>query len=250
MPRRRGGRSAETLEQAVSRHLAAEILSLRLRPGEHIVADNLAADLGVSRLPVREALRNLNGTGLVELRPFRGAFVTSLEVEDLDEIIEVFEARMHLEPWVAGMAAERRSAEELTRLDAILAEGLAGLAARDAVVMNRAHHHFLRTLASMARHDTAARLLTPLHNRTMLAFVSVQVKIEPAGWEAHQQVRDLIAAGDGAGAAHAMREHLAEMVDALRLEGNVVPSVLGGRSAAARVNARSRRAPGGTPARR
>ncbi|MFE4665838.1 GntR family transcriptional regulator [Streptomyces sp. NPDC056716] len=213
-----------TLEQRVTELLTSQVLNLRLSPGEHIVADTLAAALGVSRLPVREALRNLAGRGLVELQPHRGAFIPRLGVEQLDGIVEVFEARARLEPWAAQRAAEFHDAAQLAQLDHCLQQGFQALDQHNRAAVNRAHGHYLRALLSMARHSVLTELLEPLQYRTMLAFVSIVIVAEPEGWHAHQTVRDAIARRDGETAQSAMRTHLTEVITALRTPNNVVPS--------------------------
>ncbi|MFJ7242887.1 GntR family transcriptional regulator [Streptomyces olivaceus] len=204
--------------------LTSQVLDLRLGPGEHIVADTLAAALGVSRLPVREALRNLAGRGLVDLHPHRGAFIPRLGVEQLDEIVEVFEARARLEPWVAERASSLHDAEQLARLDACLRQGFEALEQRNRNAVNRAHGHYLRTMLAMARHSVLSELLEPLQYRTMLAFVSIVIVAEPEGWRSHQIIRDAIAGRDGEAAAEEMRGHLTQVIDALRAPDNVIPS--------------------------
>ncbi|MEV7287905.1 GntR family transcriptional regulator [Streptomyces sp. NPDC093252] len=215
---------AGTLEQRVTELLTSEILNLRLSPGEHIVADTLAAALGVSRLPVREALRNLAGRGLVELQPHRGAFIPRLGVEQLDEIVEVFEARARLEPWAAQRAAEFHHPDQLARLDHCLRQGFQALDQHNRAAVNRAHGHYLRTLLAMAGHSVLTELLEPLQYRTMLAFVSIVIVAEPEGWHAHQTIRDAIARRDPDTAESAMRTHLTEVITALRTPDNVIPS--------------------------
>lgn len=213
-----------TLEQRVTDLLTSEVLDLRLSPGEHIVADTLAAALGVSRLPVREALRNLAGRGLVELQPHRGAFIPRLGVEQLDEIVEVFEARARLEPWAAQRAARFHDTGQLARLDDCLRQGFEALDQHNRAAVNRAHGHYLRTLLAMARHSVLTELLEPLQYRTMLAFVSIVIVAEPEGWRSHQLIRDAIARRDGDAAEAEMRDHLTQVIEALRTPDNVVPS--------------------------
>lgn len=216
-----------TLEQQVTDYLSDQILEQRLRPGEHIVAENLAQALGVSRLPVREALRNLAGNGLVELRPHRGAFVTMIDVDRVDLLIEMIDVRRLLEPHVAALAAVRHEELDLTSLDAIVSQGVEAIRQGQRASANLAHHRFLRTISGMARHETLDTALAPLHHRTLLAFATVALKVEPSGWDAHHRVRDAIAARDGDTAHTLTRGHLDQVLAALRTRGNLVPAVAG-----------------------
>lgn len=216
-----------TVERRVFDLLNAEILDLRLEPGAHIVTETVAESLGVSRLPVREALRALAGRGLVEVHPHRGAFIPRLGPEDLDRIVETVEARARLEPWAAELAAGRHRADQLAELDAALALGLEALRNGNRPAANRAHRAFLRLLTLMSGHTTLIETLEPLQYRTMLAFVSVVMTAEPQGWESHRLVRDAVADRDGAAASAATRRHLDEVLEALRLPGNVVAATAG-----------------------
>lgn len=227
-------RSPRTLEQQVTDYLSDQILEQRLRPGEHIVAENLAHALGVSRLPVREALRNLAGNGLVELRPHRGAFVTMIDVDRVDMLIEMIEVRRLLEPQAAALAADRRDELALEGLDAIVSRGIDAVRQGQRAAANLAHHRFLRAIAAMARHEALDTALAPLHHRTLLAFATVALKVDPSGWEAHRAVRDAITARDGDTAYTVTRQHLDQVLAALHTRGNLVPTVVAPRDYHAR----------------
>ena len=82
----------------------------RLPPGERLTEDRLAADFGVSRNPVREALRVVEAEGLIEIQPRRGAVVAT---PDARTMRDMFAARACLEPLAARLAAERATAQEV-----------------------------------------------------------------------------------------------------------------------------------------
>ena len=85
----------------------------QLEPGERLLEDRLAEQLGVSRNPVREAIRALENTGLVEVRPRRGAYVATLDPE---RAVELLELRSVLEAFAAQLAAQRRTPEQLAEI--------------------------------------------------------------------------------------------------------------------------------------
>jgi DNA-binding GntR family transcriptional regulator len=95
------------------RALEDEILGGRLSPGTRLDETALAEQFGVSRTPVREALKQLASAGLIEIRPRQGAFVVELTMA---EIFEIFELMAELEALCAGLAARRMSQEERARL--------------------------------------------------------------------------------------------------------------------------------------
>jgi DNA-binding GntR family transcriptional regulator len=86
----------------------------RLRPGEHLAEERLAREIGVSRTPVREALRRLSAEGFVEFMPNQGGKVPSLSVAD---VIEIFDLRVILESYAASLAAENIKPAQLSELD-------------------------------------------------------------------------------------------------------------------------------------
>jgi DNA-binding GntR family transcriptional regulator len=104
-------------QQATHAKLRAMIFSGELQAGQPMRQEEIARQLGVSRLPVREALNRLATEGLVELKPRRGFFVTSL---DTDEIEDIFDMRTLLENRAGVLATERRSLADADALDAIV----------------------------------------------------------------------------------------------------------------------------------
>jgi DNA-binding GntR family transcriptional regulator len=108
-------RSGTTVELVV-RAIADDIVSGRLAPGERLDETSLAQRYEVSRTPVREALGQLSGIGLIDRRPNRGAIVASLTDERLNSM---FEAMTELEAICARLSAGRMSSQERQQLDAI-----------------------------------------------------------------------------------------------------------------------------------
>jgi len=89
------------------------ILAGHLRPGEPLSIAELSAKFGISPGPLREALRRLDGEGLVQLRPARSAIVAAINVQDLRDI---YRLRISIEGDLAALAAKRYSDEQLARL--------------------------------------------------------------------------------------------------------------------------------------
>lgn len=102
------------LREIVFESLREAIIQGRLKPGERLMEIQLAEEMGVSRTPVREAIRKLELEGFVVMIPRKGAYVASISVKD---IVDVFEVRAALEGLAAGLAAERATAEELEEME-------------------------------------------------------------------------------------------------------------------------------------
>ena len=110
---------ANLKSQAIYLALRERILSNDIEPGTHLVMRDVANRYDASDIPVREALRMLERDGLVETAPYRGARVTQLTAKEVEETYFV---RSHLESVATGLAAERITDAELTRLDELMSE--------------------------------------------------------------------------------------------------------------------------------
>lgn len=108
---------APLLVDHIARHLRTDILSGRLQPGQRIGVSSLARELGVSHIPVREAIRRLEAESLVETIPHRGPTVAGVRLEELHEI---YELRRLIEREIAGSAVQRYSDEDTARISAAL----------------------------------------------------------------------------------------------------------------------------------
>ena len=105
--------SYQPLRDVVCETLRDAVRNGILKPGERLMEIQLAEELGVSRTPVREAIRRLELEGYVIMMPRRGTYVANLSIRDINE---VFEIRTSLESLSSGLAAERITDEELERL--------------------------------------------------------------------------------------------------------------------------------------
>lgn len=103
-----------SLRDQVFQKLRKDILSGKYQPGDELVESTVGKELGVSRTPVREAIRQLELEGLVELIPNKGTVVNGISVKDMKDIYSI---RSKLEGLCAGWAARYRTEEELERLE-------------------------------------------------------------------------------------------------------------------------------------
>ncbi|PSC06600.1 GntR family transcriptional regulator [Alsobacter soli] len=99
--------------------LREQILSGDIPGGEQLRQERIAEELGVSRVPVREALNQLEAEGLVRIVSHKGAVVTRLS---LDELREAYEIRAQLEAWLLRLSIPNLAADDFLRAEAILAE--------------------------------------------------------------------------------------------------------------------------------
>jgi DNA-binding GntR family transcriptional regulator len=111
-----------SLRESVYSHLKQQIVRNALRPGDVLLVDRLAGQLGVSRTPIREALLLLEGDGLVASAPNHGFTVTAIEVQDIEHI---YQARSLIEAHAAWTAATRIPDQQLGRMDELFSAAAA-----------------------------------------------------------------------------------------------------------------------------
>lgn len=206
------GQQHSNLGDLVTEEIRAAILSGRLLPGERLKQEQLAADLGVSRIPVREALRVLEAEGFVESSPGRGSRVTTITPADA---IEVLEVRGVLEGLAARLAAGRPGGQEVEQLRSVVREGQAAWEQGDRAASSAAHTAFHLELARAAGSPQLFDQLQSFPAKTEWIFSTVLNTRGDISWNEHEAVVDAIAAGDPERAERLMREHSAGAVSVI-----------------------------------
>lgn len=107
------------LRDVVFENLREAILNAKLTPGQRLMEVQLAETLGVSRTPIREAIRKLELEGLVVMIPRKGAYVADMSIKDISEVLEI---RGSLEGLAAYLASERMTDEDIKNLEKISKE--------------------------------------------------------------------------------------------------------------------------------
>lgn len=218
---RRTSMADQTADVLLGRIRAEEwALGARL-PGE----TTLAAQLGVGRSTVREAIRQLAGQGVLTARQGAGVFVSALDVRDdwdavlqRADIVSVIEARTAIESEAAALAAERRSANDLRAIRrALKVREQHRTELEEHVDADLAFH---RAIVVAAANPILTELFdgfTPRLRQTMIAMLRIRTAFGSAeDHAAHVCLADAIRAGDAALAAGLSREHLASLKNALR----------------------------------
>lgn len=196
-----------SLQAKVYDHLKQAILSGEVRPGERLLETKLAQSLGVSRIPVREAIRKLERDGLVVVFPRRGIYASSLDVHDIDDVYAV---RAVLEGLAARLAADRRTDENLARLDAILAE-MKGQADRgDSVGLFHTGRRFHEVVVEASGNGKLPALMDLMRSQIeRIRQLRMQVSSRTHDvYREYAAIVDAIRRGDGARAEAEMRAHV------------------------------------------
>jgi DNA-binding GntR family transcriptional regulator len=220
-PGARSSRSQKNWEKAYD-EIKALILSLGVKPGETLSENPLARRLGISRTPVREALKALEREGLVVSEHGRKrAFVLSIR-----DVEEIFDMKIALEGRVARWAAERGSAADRAAL-ARVARRMRALAdrapqsgsARDEwhgrwLATDEEYHTLLFRMAANRRAEDCIRVLNSLWHRLRLGMITVEGRIGRSTGE-HDRIAHAVAAGNAAEAGRLMEEHLRRLKEML-----------------------------------
>jgi DNA-binding GntR family transcriptional regulator len=187
--------------------LRARILDLRLRPGSMLNEQTLAAELGLGRMPVREAIARLVNDRFITVLPRRGTIVPAVS---LDDVFDMFEAREAIECGVAHIVAKRATEEDVAALRRLVTAADHAREGTDYEAFLRDDHAIHVRLVRMVRNsllqDPAERLL--MHN---LRFWRIYWAARPARHHTmipHDALLAALEAHDADRAERAMREHL------------------------------------------
>jgi DNA-binding GntR family transcriptional regulator len=193
----------ESEVERATRVIRDEILDGVRKPGSRLVERDLAADLGVSRVPVRDALKTLVSEGLVTPRPRTWAIVREFTPADVADLNEV---RSALEVLTFRLAANRRTREGLERLRAVLDTELAAARAGDALRARHAAADFHETVTAIAGNDLLFEIDGLLRSRIRWLLVQHE-NFEQVAAE-HEALYDAIAQRDVARASTLILAHM------------------------------------------
>ncbi|MGH2684287.1 MAG: GntR family transcriptional regulator, partial [Actinomycetota bacterium] len=143
------------------------IVSGQHPPGSRLVEEHLASELGVSRNPVREALRVLEAEGYVEMIPRRGAVVATLSASEASEI---FEVRTALEALAARLAARKATGGDAAELDRLIAASQKALRKKDGRALSTLNTQFHQEVLRLAKNGYLRDVMMPLRGRMQWIF--------------------------------------------------------------------------------
>lgn len=212
-----GPADAQTLAATIAQRLRALILDGQLQPGTRLPLTEVAASLGVSVMPVREALRRLEAERLVIVRPRRGAVVAGLSTEDAEEI---YAMRVALEALCARRGAERLGPPEVASLEELFRRMEAAHEAADLAAFIQCDRAFHSHLYAISGRDRLIRMIQELQDRCRRYLPQLY-----QGWEmvedpveAHRPLLGAIQARDPLLVERLTREHMQQAADRLLRE--------------------------------
>jgi DNA-binding GntR family transcriptional regulator len=215
-----GPRLAEALDESrrsladqVHDALRREIVQGALPPGLRLVEPRVAAELNVSRTPVREALRKLEQEGLVESqRGGPGLYVAQLTRQSVEDLVGV---RAVLEGYAARLACERASSEHLATIRAAHEAGARAVDAKDVEALVRANNLFHDTITEASNSPRCIELVSTLrdwvvrYRRSILESPEAQMR----SLQEHAVILEALESRDGRYAEHELRSHISGIVE-------------------------------------
>ena len=213
-----------TLQEKAHSELRNAILTLEVRPGESLSEKEWADRLGMSRTPVRDALRQLEYEGLVVIENQRGWSALSLS---LDDIRHIFDIKISLESMIARRAAERISDDQSVQLKQVLEGMVCATEAHDIDAWDVADQSFHRLIYEASGNKRVQQIINGLNDqfhRVRAGHLALQGRMDISLTE-HTIIAEAIFAGDGETAEKIVRAHLQNLLRSILnvLESMVLP---------------------------
>lgn len=195
----------KTMQEVIFDTLKQRITSREYEPGRRLIANDLAEEFQISRMPVREALTRLASTGLVELIPYKGAIVNELTADDY---VEIFKIRSVLEGLAARLACANLREEDLEKMRAANEE-IRNMIHTDDVDFQKVNRIFHSVIWDRTRSERLQTLLSNLYSEA--AQYRHLVMIRPGRmkdvYEEHQNFLSALERRDALAAEQHVREH-------------------------------------------
>lgn len=209
--------SHRPLREIVYEELRNLILTGKIKPGTRMMEIELAEDMGVSRTPIREAIRKLEKEGLVVIEPRKGAYASEVSVKDMEDILEV---RANLEGLAAYLAAERMTDAEKKALDEVkekFRQAVVEGNMADMISIDTKFHHMI---VESSRNNHLIHMVEQLQE-LVLRFRYIYYKDFKRAEDMipeHKRIYEEIANGNGANARFEAFNHIDKLMDMIKHE--------------------------------
>lgn len=197
-----------SLSDQVYEHLRRAIICTDLSPGEKLVELEIAAQMGTSQGPVREALQRLERDGLVERRARSATFVTNIS---MDEMYELFSIRSVIEGFAIRRTAQKITADQCAELDDLLQKMAEAGSVREIIPLAEYDMQFHQRIVEWSEVVGFMRLWSTLSSQIQRFIVQTHPEHYPDYVEVgirHQSIVDALRRHDGDAAAQVMQEHI------------------------------------------
>lgn len=194
-----------SLHKVAADAIRERILAGEFAPGVRLAEGPLSEEMGISRMPVREALRVLAAEGIVTIAPRRGASVTMYSEAQVRELVEV---RATLEALNAKLAAQRHDPAQIAELRRIVAEDAKITEKTDLTRIQAANNRFHEALEAIAANSVLTNIVRSLRDRTAVIFARQSRLRVRENWEEHAGIVRAIISGDADLAALLAARHV------------------------------------------
>ena len=207
------------LRERVYDQLKRRLLTGKIKPGTRMMEVDLASDLGVSRTPVREAIRELGKEGLVTIEPRRGAFASEISVKDM---IDTLTVREDLDALAASLAASRITKADEKKLLELTDKYAAAIESGDMDTMIRADEAFHKRIARLSGSKTLYQVVKTVQTQ-VLRFRYLYYE-DLANYQnmptEHREIIDALMTGDSEHARDVAFDHVRRLKDFVIKEGS------------------------------
>jgi DNA-binding GntR family transcriptional regulator len=203
---------APNLAEQVRDAIVTEIAEGKLRPGERVIQEQVAQELGVSRQPVQQALLLLRKQGILHEAPGRGLIVATL---DLENVRSMYDIRAVLEGLAFRKAAERSAQRARDEGPAVITAGRQAVSSGSVAAMiaaDLAFHDFIYELSGNPLVKPAMEAQWATTQRVMGEVLTRDERPRDI-WDQHEALLQLVMDGDAGGAERAAREHVTQAAD-------------------------------------
>ncbi len=209
------------LREIVYEQLKRQILTGRITPGTRMMEVELAEEMGVSRTPVREAIRKLEKEGLVTIEPRRGAYASDISVKDMVDTLEV---REDLEGLAAALAAERMTEEQINELVKITegySEAILNSDTEKIIHFDEKFHKYIVSCSGNKTLIQLSEIVQELALRFRYIYYDDFSRYENMPVE-HRQIIEAITSGDAETARFSADNHVKKLKEFVIREGGDV----------------------------
>ena len=212
------------LREIVYEELKRQILVGEISPGTRMMEVDLAEDMGVSRTPIREAIRKLEKEGLVTIEPRRGAYASDISIKDMLDVLEV---RQDLEGMAAAMAARKVTEDEKRAFVEANTAYVDAVKSGNTEEIIRCDELFHQLIGSFSGNKTLTQLLSQVQElalRFRYLYYDDFTRYEKMPME-HEEIEEAILSGDSQKARVVAEEHVSKLKQFVTEEGaNLFPS--------------------------
>jgi DNA-binding GntR family transcriptional regulator len=195
------------LRDKVVAELRRRIIDGFYAPGDRLTEDRLADTFGVSRNPVREAIRMLEAEGYLVAVPRRGATVARVSLQDMADL---FDVRLALEELSARLVAERADTAAVSALEEIITAARMAYDDRRLDDLAELNTRFHATICALSGNALLRTMMDALHGRLQWVYRQTAERRAPRSWAEHETLVAAIRAGDVDAAGEAARRHVLE----------------------------------------